>query len=135
MSSSNLIENLISFNLTRQEATIYVSFLTRGQMSGYEVAKETLNEFSQKTEEPQETITPDIQIKQEIQEEVKEDIKIEHPKEKKSVAILYCQDSSNDKIKNIIKLREILKNTRDKNASIDDLLVLISEITADKYLN
>ena len=41
MSSSNLIENLISFNLTRQEATIYVSFLTRGQMSGYEVAKET----------------------------------------------------------------------------------------------
>lgn len=41
MSSSILVENLISFNLTRQEATIYVSLLTHGEMTGYEVAKET----------------------------------------------------------------------------------------------
>ena len=38
---SLLIENLTSFNLTRQEATIYVALLTHGQMTGYEVAKET----------------------------------------------------------------------------------------------
>lgn len=37
----NLIENLMSFNLTRQEAIIYIEFLTHGAMSGYEVSKET----------------------------------------------------------------------------------------------
>ena len=41
MATSSLIENLISFNLTRQEATIYVEFLAHGEMTGYEVAKET----------------------------------------------------------------------------------------------
>ena len=41
MSSSLLIENLMTFNLTRQEATIYVALLTHGEMTGYEVAKET----------------------------------------------------------------------------------------------
>ncbi len=41
MTNTLLIENLISFNLTRQEATIYVALLTHGQMTGYEVAKET----------------------------------------------------------------------------------------------
>ena len=39
--TSSLIENLISFNLTRQEASIYIEFLSHGEMSGYEVAKET----------------------------------------------------------------------------------------------
>lgn len=39
--TSTLIENLIAFNLTRQEAAIYVEFLNHGEMSGYEVAKET----------------------------------------------------------------------------------------------
>lgn len=39
--SHNLIENLIAFNLTRQEACIYVECLTHGEMSGYEIAKET----------------------------------------------------------------------------------------------
>lgn len=38
---TSLIENLIAFNLTRQEAAIYVEFLVHGEMSGYEVAKET----------------------------------------------------------------------------------------------
>lgn len=37
----NLIENLMSFNLTRQEVIIYIEFLTHGAMSGYEVSKET----------------------------------------------------------------------------------------------
>lgn len=39
--TSSLIENLIAFNLTRQEALIYIEFLSHGEMSGYEVAKET----------------------------------------------------------------------------------------------
>lgn len=41
MALSNLIQNLTAFNLTRQEATIYVEFLAHGEMSGYEVSKET----------------------------------------------------------------------------------------------
>ncbi len=41
MSSFALIENLVAFNLTRQEALIYVEFLSHGEMSGYEVAKVT----------------------------------------------------------------------------------------------
>lgn len=39
--TQTLIENLTAFNLTRQEAMIYTEFLVHGEMSGYEVAKET----------------------------------------------------------------------------------------------
>lgn len=39
--TSSLIENLTAFNLTRQETLIYIEFLSHGEMSGYEVAKET----------------------------------------------------------------------------------------------
>jgi len=35
------IDNLISFGLTRQEALIYTTLLTHGEMTGYEVSKET----------------------------------------------------------------------------------------------
>lgn len=41
MQASPLIENLTAFNLTRQEAAIYVALLTHGSMTGYEAAKET----------------------------------------------------------------------------------------------
>lgn len=41
MASSILIDNLMYFNLTRQEASIYVELLSHEQMSGYEVAKKT----------------------------------------------------------------------------------------------
>ncbi len=37
----NLIELLTYFNLTRQEATIYITLTINGSMTGYEVAKET----------------------------------------------------------------------------------------------
>lgn len=36
-----MIENLISFGLTRIEATIYLTLLSHGTMTGYEIAKET----------------------------------------------------------------------------------------------
>lgn len=41
MEESGLIERLISFGLTRQEAVIYLSLLTHGELTGYEVAKVT----------------------------------------------------------------------------------------------
>lgn len=41
MASQDFIENLIEFGLTRQEATLYQSLLFHGNMTGYEIAKET----------------------------------------------------------------------------------------------
>lgn len=55
--------------------------------------------------------------------------------EKKSIAIVYCQDNSREKIKNILKLKEIIQNSREKNTSIDDLMALISEITTQANTN
>lgn len=37
----NLIEGLTNFNLTKQEATLYVLLLKSGHMTGYEAAKQT----------------------------------------------------------------------------------------------
>ena len=37
----NLIEGLTNFNLTKQEATLYVLLLKAGQLTGYEAAKQT----------------------------------------------------------------------------------------------
>ena len=37
----NLIEGLTHFNLTKQEATLYVLLLKAGQLTGYEAAKQT----------------------------------------------------------------------------------------------
>ena len=41
MKNLQFIDNLISFGLTRQEAVIYTTLLTHGEMTGYEVSKET----------------------------------------------------------------------------------------------
>lgn len=41
MENNNLIERLSAYGLTRQEASIYLAMLQAGEMSGYEVAKET----------------------------------------------------------------------------------------------
>ena len=41
MENLQFTENLISFGLTRQEAIIYTTLLTHGEMTGYEVSKET----------------------------------------------------------------------------------------------
>lgn len=38
---SVIVENLISFGLTRQEATIYLELLRHGELTGYELSKET----------------------------------------------------------------------------------------------
>ena len=41
MKNLQFIDNLISFGLTRQEAIIYSTLLSHGEMTGYEVSKET----------------------------------------------------------------------------------------------
>lgn len=41
MSNSAVIDTLIDFGLSRQESTVYESLLIHGDMSGYEVSKET----------------------------------------------------------------------------------------------
>ena len=41
MKNLQFIDNLIAFGLTRQDAIIYTSLLTHGEMTGYEVSKET----------------------------------------------------------------------------------------------
>lgn len=41
MSDSTMIDGLIDFGLTRQEAVIYECLLIHGELSGYEVSKET----------------------------------------------------------------------------------------------
>lgn len=41
MNDSAFIEHLLHFNLTRQEAVIYEALLLHGEMTGYEVAKQT----------------------------------------------------------------------------------------------
>lgn len=41
MESTTIIEKLMTFGLSRQEATIYLCLLQNGNMNGYEVSKET----------------------------------------------------------------------------------------------
>ncbi len=41
MADTNIIDSLIDFGLTRQEASIYSALLNHGDMTGYEVAKDT----------------------------------------------------------------------------------------------
>ena len=41
MENLQFTDNLISFGLTRQEAVIYTTLLSHGDMTGYEVSKET----------------------------------------------------------------------------------------------
>ena len=41
MENLEFTDNLISFGLTRQEAIIYTTLLSHGEMTGYEVSKET----------------------------------------------------------------------------------------------
>ncbi len=41
MDETTLIEKIMEFGLTRQEATIYVCLLKHGELTGYEVAKQT----------------------------------------------------------------------------------------------
>lgn len=41
MENNNIVERLVQFGLTRQEATIYTAMFSQGEMTGYEAAKIT----------------------------------------------------------------------------------------------
>lgn len=41
MDGTGIVEKLILFGLTRQEASVYLCLLTNGEMNGYEVSKQT----------------------------------------------------------------------------------------------
>ncbi|MBR2069243.1 MAG: hypothetical protein IJ877_05720 [Candidatus Gastranaerophilales bacterium] len=88
-----------------------------------------------KEEEPiQETVQEPIQqiqsAVQEIIEEPKEEVQ---EIEQKAIAIFYGQDSSNEKIKNIIKYRELIHNNG--NFSLNEITSLINEIKTQADTN
>ncbi|MBQ4647310.1 MAG: hypothetical protein IJB79_08175 [Candidatus Gastranaerophilales bacterium] len=125
---------MVEFEQSNQQEEI-----NEAQEQAYqEVAKETIDDFVNQQESVQENIQEEIQeasqeenfVAQEVFEEEKNE-------ERKSVAIFYGQDVSNEKAKNILKLREIIANSRDKESLIDDLFALISEIStqADTNIN
>ena len=63
------------------------------------------------------------------------EIKEETPKKLKSIAIFYGQESSNEKIKNITKYRELISNSKDKQIAINDFISLINEINTQANTN
>ncbi|MBR5303765.1 MAG: hypothetical protein IKU37_02950 [Candidatus Gastranaerophilales bacterium] len=81
-----------------------------------EIVNETIKEFS------------NLQENKEIQQEESQK-EIHISQEKKSIGILYFQDNSQEKTKNILKLKEIISASREKESLIDDLFALISEIS------
>ena len=102
-----------------------------------EETKEIYQEEQVQYQEPAfEAIQKEETQAQPIQEQIIEQVsqqtleaEIQVPQKKKTIAIYYAQNNSNEKIKNISKLKELILSSRDKNSSIDDVLSLISEIS------
>ncbi len=59
----------------------------------------------------------------------------EGEKKPENVAIFYCQDVSNEKIRNIIRYRELISKLQDEHYSINEILHLISEINTQSNTN
>lgn len=96
-----------------------------------EIVKETIKEFSNLQENKEEIKEEHLQQQQE--EEIKEPVKT--IQEKKSIGMFYFQDNSQEKTKNILKLKEIIATSREKESLIDDLFALISEISTQADTN
>lgn len=78
------------------------------------------------------------QPQEEIQEYRQEENKIEEiPQntEKKSVAIFYAQDSSQEKINNIIELRDYIAKSKKEDVSLNHIMSLINEISTQANTN
>ena len=90
-----------------------------------EIVKETIKEFSNIQEEKEE-----VQQQEEIKEET-----VQTYENKKTVGIFYFQENSQEKTKNILKLKDIIATSREKEALIDDLFALISEISTQADTN
>ena len=69
----------------------------------------------------------------EIQEVNKEIEQIET--KKKKVCVFYCQENSNEKIKNIIKYKNLINKTKTSSASLEEFIDLISEINLQANTN
>ena len=106
------------------------------QTAEEEIIEKTVEEiFEQEVKEVQtapavEEIVEDVV--EEPVEEVFEEVIEEIAKEEKKVAVFYGQDNSSEKIKNIVKLRELLKN---EDSSISDVLQLIGEVSTQANAN
>lgn len=94
-----------------------------------EIAKETIDEFSNIQKE-----NNSIEQTEETNIETNEEIS-ETPETKKTFGLFYFQDNSNEKIKNILKLKEIISSSREKETLVDDLFALISEISTQTNTN
>ena len=92
-----------------------------------EIVKETIKEFSNIQENKEEEIRQEEHLENKTQSETQT--------EKKSIGILYFQDNSQEKTKNISKLKEIIAISKEKEALIDDLFALISEISTQANTN
>jgi len=57
------------------------------------------------------------------------------PKELKEVSIFYCQDVSNEKIKNVLRYRELVSKFEYEHNSLNEILHLISEINVQSNTN
>lgn len=94
-----------------------------------------------KEERVEQIVTPEpvkaqqVQITQSEYNALIQEQQEEKAQEKKLVAIFYSQDNSKEKIKNILQYKEIIASTNEKNATIDDLMALISEITTQANTN
>jgi len=51
------------------------------------------------------------------------------------VAVFYCQDTTREKVKNIIRYRELISKIEDEHYSINEILHLISEINTQSNTN
>ena len=65
------------------------------------------------------------------------DMPAQEPVETKldTVSLFYCQDVSNEKIKNILRYRELISKLHDEHNSINEILNLISEINTQSNTN
>ncbi len=99
----------------------------------YEQYKEP-EEVQEEIQEEAEEVTKEEDLAQEeIKEEQIEEENIEQ--ENKTVAIFYGQDSSEDKINNITKLRELIAKSKEQDSSIAKIMDLISQITLQADTN
>ena len=90
---------------------------------------------SNETLKSQEVIAETEEIKEEINPEANEQENQNVPLKNKTIAIYFGQDSSVEKNKNILKLRDIILNIDSENVNISDLFRLIAEIKTQANAN
>ena len=100
----------------------------------FDIPKEVRQESVFKIEEPINTATEPFKQAETMDLPLRE---FENPAPQKleEIAIFYCQDVSNEKIKNITRYRELIYNLQNEHYSINEILHLISEINLQSNTN